>query len=104
LTALLNLAVFNPNLRIQSDEEALEDARREAAGLPPLNRRRAYREEVASDEMVYERFKKRQVQSLGSGLIGVWLTDSVSLKDSQELVCHDKLAIEELATSFVASL
>jgi hypothetical protein len=54
--------VYRPHHTIQSDAEALEDAKREAAGLPPLNRgnnRQRDRNETATDDQVYERFKKR---------------------------------------------
>ncbi|KAH8083499.1 hepatocellular carcinoma-associated antigen 59-domain-containing protein [Filobasidium floriforme] len=53
---------YRPHHTIQSDAEALEDAKREAAGLPPLNRgnnRQRDRNETATDDQVYERFKKR---------------------------------------------
>jgi hypothetical protein len=53
--------VYRPHHTIQSDAEALEDAKREAAGLPYLNRgnRQRDRNETATDDQVYERFKKR---------------------------------------------
>lgn len=59
---ILRFTVYKPNYKIQTDTEALEDARREAMDLPPINRtRRPGGEsiEVATDEAVYERFKKR---------------------------------------------
>lgn len=51
--------VYRPNHQVQSDADALEDARREAMGLPPKPRYRRDRVEVATDDQVYERFKKR---------------------------------------------
>lgn len=51
--------VYRPNHQLQSDADALEDARREAMGLPPLQRHRRERVENATDDQVYERFKKR---------------------------------------------
>ena len=53
--------VYRPNHQLQSDADALEDARREAMGLPPLQRYRRERVENATDDQVYERFKKRSV-------------------------------------------
>ncbi len=58
----LTRPVYRPNYKVQSDTEALEDARREAMDLPPINRTRrpgGESVEVATDEAVYERFKKR---------------------------------------------
>jgi hypothetical protein len=51
--------VYRPKHQAQSDADALEDARREAMGLPPLQRYRRERVENATDDQVYERFKKR---------------------------------------------
>jgi hypothetical protein len=51
---------------VQTDTEALEDAKREVQGLPPINRRgpAKNRAELATDDQVYERFKKRYVASI----------------------------------------
>lgn len=55
-------AVYRPHHTVQSDAEALEDAKREVQGLPPLNRgQQRERNETATDDQVYERFKKRCV-------------------------------------------
>ncbi|WVQ78387.1 hypothetical protein IAT38_000473 [Cryptococcus sp. DSM 104549] len=43
---------YRPNQRLASDIYAIQEAKREAAGQPP-------RHESATDEQVYERFKKR---------------------------------------------
>lgn len=51
--------VYRPSHQLQSDADALEDARREAMGLPPKQRYRREKVEVATDDQVYERFKKR---------------------------------------------
>jgi len=51
-------------LRVASDIYAIEDAKREAAGLPTTSkppRTDVPRHENATDEQVYERFKKRWV-------------------------------------------
>ncbi|CUA69376.1 hypothetical protein RSOLAG22IIIB_03899 [Rhizoctonia solani] len=56
---------FNPHLKVQSDADAMRDAKLEAMGLPPEMDTRGYikerdnRREVATDEQVMERFKKR---------------------------------------------
>ncbi|KAJ1308888.1 hypothetical protein OPQ81_004575 [Rhizoctonia solani] len=56
---------FNPRLKVQSDADAMRDAKLEAMGLPPEMDTRGYikerdnRREVATDEQVMERFKKR---------------------------------------------
>ncbi|CAD6571047.1 MAG: hypothetical protein TREMPRED_000131 [Tremellales sp. Tagirdzhanova-0007] len=53
---------FRPALRVASDIYVIEDAKREAAGLPPTSkppRTDVPRHENATDEQVYERFKKR---------------------------------------------
>ncbi|KAJ9106102.1 hypothetical protein QFC21_001244 [Naganishia friedmannii] len=52
---------YRPNHQVQSDADALEDARRDAMGLPPLQRQRKDRNQTATDDQVYERFKKRYV-------------------------------------------
>ena len=54
--------VFRPQHRVASDIYAIEDAKREAAGLPPVSkapRTDGPRHETATDEQVYDRFKKR---------------------------------------------
>lgn len=57
--------VYRPQSNVQSDKEALEDARREAMGLPPIDRKNRSRNqnrsklEVSNDEITMERFKKR---------------------------------------------
>lgn len=54
--------VYRPQHQIQSDSDALVDAQRQAAGLPPLEKKKdpkARRNETATDEFVMERFKKR---------------------------------------------
>ncbi|CAE6417641.1 unnamed protein product [Rhizoctonia solani] len=56
---------FNPRLKVQSDADAMRDAKLEAMGLPPEMDTRGYikerdnRREMATDEQVMERFKKR---------------------------------------------
>ncbi|CAE6395076.1 unnamed protein product [Rhizoctonia solani] len=56
---------FNPRLKVQSDADAMRDAKLEAMGLPPEMDTRGYikerdnRRETATDEQVMERFKKR---------------------------------------------
>jgi len=55
---------FNPRLKVQSDADAMRDAKLEAMGLPPEMDTRGYIKErdnrqVATDEQVMERFKKR---------------------------------------------
>ncbi|THH17741.1 hypothetical protein EW146_g3133 [Bondarzewia mesenterica] len=53
---------FRPNLRMKSDADIIRDARLEAMGLPPEEEHhRAHHErtQMATDEMVMERFKKR---------------------------------------------
>ena len=62
---------YRPGMRLPSDVYAVEEAKREAAGLPPLMKRReadAPKHEVATDEAVYERFKKRSVSRLSKWL------------------------------------
>lgn len=51
---------YRPQFQVQPAEEALEDAKREVQGLAPLNRAsNRERNETATDDQVYERFKKR---------------------------------------------
>ncbi|KAG9099639.1 hypothetical protein FS749_000772 [Ceratobasidium sp. UAMH 11750] len=56
---------FNPHLKVQSDADAMRNAKLEAMGLPPDMDTRGYikerdnRRDVATDEQVMERFKKR---------------------------------------------
>lgn len=52
-------SVFQPKQTSQTDRDALEDARRISMGLPPIVRQPKEKPEVATDEAVYERFKKR---------------------------------------------
>ncbi|KAG9096279.1 hypothetical protein FRC06_008848 [Ceratobasidium sp. 370] len=57
--------IFNPHLKVQSDADAMRNAKLEAMGLPPDMDTRGYikerdnRRDVATDEQVMERFKKR---------------------------------------------
>jgi hypothetical protein len=51
--------VHRPHLRIASDIYAMDDTQRVAAGLPPPSRPRNLGHEQATDEAVYDRFKKR---------------------------------------------
>jgi len=53
---------YRPNLKTKSDADILRDAKREAMGIsPPEQERRPHHErpQMATDEMVMERFKKR---------------------------------------------
>lgn len=53
---------YNPHLRQQSDEALLKQAKLQALGLPPPDpqkRHRTDRQEMATDEAVMERFRKR---------------------------------------------
>ncbi|KAK4688155.1 hypothetical protein P7C73_g1959, partial [Tremellales sp. Uapishka_1] len=52
---------FRPQHRVPSDVYIMEDAKREAAGLPPAAKPKydGPRHENATDEQVYDRFKKR---------------------------------------------
>lgn len=53
---------YQPNLKAKSDADILRDAKLEAMGLPPEEheyRRSNDRNQMATDEMVMERFKKR---------------------------------------------
>ncbi|TFK25949.1 hypothetical protein FA15DRAFT_667947 [Coprinopsis marcescibilis] len=55
---------YRPNLRAKSDADILRDAKLEAMGLPPQDDHAPHRSnhdraQVATDEMVMERFKKR---------------------------------------------
>ncbi|KAL1946444.1 hypothetical protein VTO73DRAFT_14548 [Trametes versicolor] len=53
---------YRPNLRAKSDADILRDAKLEAMGLNPEDhevRRHSDRPQMATDEMVMERFKKR---------------------------------------------
>ncbi|TFY82757.1 hypothetical protein EWM64_g1250 [Hericium alpestre] len=54
---------YRPNLRMKSDEDIIRDAKLEAMGLQPEDhehhRPRHDRPQMATDEMVMERFKKR---------------------------------------------
>ncbi|CDZ98612.1 Uncharacterized conserved protein [Phaffia rhodozyma] len=56
---------YRPVSNVQSDKDALEDARREAMGLPAIDRKnrnsKNYRNksQVSNDEITMERFKKR---------------------------------------------
>ncbi|KAI0311027.1 hepatocellular carcinoma-associated antigen 59-domain-containing protein [Amylostereum chailletii] len=53
---------FRPNMRMKSDADIIRDAKLEAMGLPPEedhHRPRYDRPQMATDEMVMERFKKR---------------------------------------------
>lgn len=53
--------VFRPHQKIPSDVYAIDDARREQTGFIMAEKptRREPRHEAATDEQVYERFKKR---------------------------------------------
>jgi hypothetical protein len=59
------LQVFRPHQRVASDIYAIEDAKRDATGLEPPKARPPRTDrmphENATDEQVYERFKKRSV-------------------------------------------
>ncbi|EMD40433.1 hypothetical protein CERSUDRAFT_148439 [Gelatoporia subvermispora B] len=52
---------YRPNLKTRSDADIIRDAKLEAMGLPPEDhdRPRHDRPQMATDEMVMERFKKR---------------------------------------------
>jgi len=53
---------YQPNLKAKSDADILRDAKLEAMGLPPEEheyRRTNERNQMATDELVMERFKKR---------------------------------------------
>lgn len=53
---------YQPNLKAKSDADILRDAKLEAMGLPPEEHeyhRSGERNQMATDEMVMERFKKR---------------------------------------------
>ncbi|KAF9464793.1 hepatocellular carcinoma-associated antigen 59-domain-containing protein [Collybia nuda] len=54
---------YRPNLRTKSDSDILRDAKLEAMGMPPQEdqprRSNPERTQMATDEMVMERFKKR---------------------------------------------
>ncbi|KAF8655334.1 hypothetical protein AX16_003107 [Volvariella volvacea WC 439] len=53
---------YRPNLKTKSDAEIMRDAKLEAMGLPPQDHdhsRQAPRPQMATDEIVMERFKKR---------------------------------------------
>ncbi|KAI0092699.1 hepatocellular carcinoma-associated antigen 59-domain-containing protein [Irpex rosettiformis] len=53
---------YRPNLKTKSDADILRDAKLEAMGLPPEDHERRphhERPQMATDEMVMERFKKR---------------------------------------------
>ncbi|OCH95936.1 hypothetical protein OBBRIDRAFT_787782 [Obba rivulosa] len=52
---------YRPNLKTKSDADIIRDAKLEAMGLPPEDhdRPRHDRPQMATDEMVMERFKKR---------------------------------------------
>jgi hypothetical protein len=53
--------VYRPALRAKSDEDIIRDAKREALGLPPAHEQegRPRGPQLATDEQVMERFKKR---------------------------------------------
>lgn len=54
------MTVFRGNRVVASDAHAMEDAKRQAAGLPPTQRApRGDRHQEATDDQAYERFKKR---------------------------------------------
>ncbi|KAG6861866.1 hypothetical protein C0995_011163 [Termitomyces sp. Mi166 len=54
---------YRPNLKAKSDADILRDAKLEAMGLPPQNDEPRHsnheRQQIATDEQVMERFKKR---------------------------------------------
>ncbi|KAL4247030.1 TLS1 family protein [Abortiporus biennis] len=52
---------YRPNLKPKSDADIMRDAKLEAMGLPPedYERRPSERNQMATDELVMERFKKR---------------------------------------------
>ncbi|ETW83676.1 hypothetical protein HETIRDRAFT_62318 [Heterobasidion irregulare TC 32-1] len=53
---------YRPNMRMKSDADIIRDAKLEAMGLPPEeehHRPHNQRSQMATDEMVMERFKKR---------------------------------------------
>lgn len=53
---------YRPNMRMKSDADIIRDAKLEAMGLPPEeehHRPHHQRSQMATDEMVMERFKKR---------------------------------------------
>jgi len=60
---LASTRFYRPNLRVKSDADIIRDAKREAMGLPPQGdeeyRPRHERPQMATDELVMERFKKR---------------------------------------------
>lgn len=66
------MTVYRPTHHVQSDSDALVNAQRAAAGLPPVEPKRSSggggsggsggggrRKDTATDEVVMERFKKR---------------------------------------------
>ncbi|KZV59750.1 hypothetical protein PENSPDRAFT_678904 [Peniophora sp. CONT] len=60
---LVDQRFYQPNMRMKSDTDIIRDAKREAMGLPPQEdeeyRPRNQRGQVATDDLVMERFKKR---------------------------------------------
>ncbi|KAG5720726.1 hypothetical protein E4T56_gene6201, partial [Termitomyces sp. T112] len=54
---------YRPNLKAKSDADILRDAKLEAMGLPPQEDEPRHsnheRQQIATDEQVMERFKKR---------------------------------------------
>ncbi|KAI0258484.1 hepatocellular carcinoma-associated antigen 59-domain-containing protein [Gloeopeniophorella convolvens] len=52
---------YRPSLRLKSDADIIRDAKREAMGLPPApeEEERSRGPQMATDELVMERFKKR---------------------------------------------
>ncbi|KAF8204661.1 hepatocellular carcinoma-associated antigen 59-domain-containing protein, partial [Pholiota molesta] len=60
---LPHAVIYRPNLRAKSDADVLRDAKLEAMGMPPQDdsprRSNHERTQMATDEMVMERFKKR---------------------------------------------
>ncbi|KAJ7591537.1 hepatocellular carcinoma-associated antigen 59-domain-containing protein [Mycena floridula] len=54
---------YRPHIKAKSDADIIRDAKLEAMGLPPQEgqqRRKSDKPQMATDEMVMERFKKRQ--------------------------------------------
>ena len=57
--------VYRPSARLQSDQQALAEAKREAQGLPAVPKKQNHhgpggkKAEMATDDVVMERFKKR---------------------------------------------
>ena len=66
LPSLDPFPVYRPSARLQSDQQALAEAKREAQGLPAAPKKTnqhggpgGKKAEMATDDVVMERFKKR---------------------------------------------